>query len=297
MDLDAYAVAVAVAEIVSVARILNDLPGGGVDALAGHAGPGGGNPGALGLQHDVVDLLHLLGGLAHGDGAGHVGTVPPVDAAEVHGKEATWLHHGVAGNAVGQASVGAGHHNGLEGHALGAEAQHVVLQFGGDLLLRHAGPDEFQDRVKGPVGDLLGLDHPGDLLLVLGCPKPVHQLLGRDQLGGQALLPVVEGRHGHVFLLKAQLFDAAAVDDLLDHGLVVAVPIRHGDGRAGDLLLGGLDVPGVGEVIGLTGGDKGDALPVEAHGIELAGGAGEHHSVNAVFGQLGRNLFQMIHIV
>ena len=47
--------------------------------------PGGGDPGVLGLQHDVVDLLHLLGGLAHGDGAGHVGAVAVVQAAEIHG--------------------------------------------------------------------------------------------------------------------------------------------------------------------------------------------------------------------
>ena len=57
MDLHTHAVAEAVAEIGSVARILDDLPGGGVHIVAGSAGLGGGNTRQLGLKHRVLAAL------------------------------------------------------------------------------------------------------------------------------------------------------------------------------------------------------------------------------------------------
>ena len=64
--------------------------------------------------------------------------------------------------------------------------------------------------------------------------RSVHQLLSGHQLGGEALLPEVIVRHRQIALLKAQLPDAAAVDDLLHHSPVVAAAAGHGDLRAGD---------------------------------------------------------------
>ena len=46
---------------------------------------------------------------------------------------------------MGQAAVGAGDHNGVEGHLIRAKAQHVVLESGGDFPLGHAGADKPDD--------------------------------------------------------------------------------------------------------------------------------------------------------
>ena len=52
-----------------------------------------------------------------------------------------------------------------------------------------------------------------------------------------------------------------------------------------------LDIPGVGKVEALPGGDDHHALSMKAHGIKLSGLTGEQHGVDTVFGQLGRDLF------
>jgi hypothetical protein len=65
----------------------------------------------------------------------------------------------VAGHAVGQAAVGAGDHDGVEGHVLRAVVKHQVLQPGGDLLFRDAGADLPQMSCQRPLGDALGGDH------------------------------------------------------------------------------------------------------------------------------------------
>ena len=249
----------------------------------------------MGLQHGLIDLPHLPGGLAQGHGAGHVGAVSAVLAAEIHSDELALLHLLGAGDAVGQAAVGAGNHDGVEAHLLRTEAEHIVLELGRDLLLGHAGLDKLQDLGKGAVGDLLGLCHQGDLPVVLGRPQAVHQLLGGHQLGGEALLPEVIVRHRQIALLKAQLPDAAAVDDLLHHSPVVAAAAGHGDLRAGDEVIGSLNVAGVGEVKAPLRRHHHIALSVEAHGIVFPGLAVEQHGIETIFRQPGRNLFQMIH--
>ena len=72
-----------------------------------------------------------------------------IDAAEVHGDELPGLDDLFRGYPVGQASVGAGHHDGIEGLVLRPVVEHEILEPGGDLLLRDAGPDLVQDIRQG----------------------------------------------------------------------------------------------------------------------------------------------------
>src|SRR5699024_10776607 len=85
VDFQTQAVAISVAEVLTVTGIGDDFPGNGVNVLAGDAGLGGGDGSFLSLQHGVVDGFHFLGGKAHGHGPGHIGAVAHVGSAEVHG--------------------------------------------------------------------------------------------------------------------------------------------------------------------------------------------------------------------
>ena len=82
----ADAVAEAVGEVVvvgAVAGIGDDLAGGGVDRVAGHAGTRGGKRRRLRAMDDVEDILHLVGGLAEDKGARDVGFIALDRAAVV----------------------------------------------------------------------------------------------------------------------------------------------------------------------------------------------------------------------
>ncbi len=296
MDLNAQGVAEAVAEVFAIARVGDDLGPGLVDLFAGDPGVGGGNARQLGAQNGVVYQLHFLGGLAHRHGAGHVGAVAVDHAAKIHGDELAALDDGGAGDGVGFGTVGTAGHDGVEGVALGAFPGHDVGEPGGHLALCQAGLDKVQNFQQRLVGDPLGLPHGGKLACVLDLPQGGEQLGGGEELGLHRLCPGSVAGHGHILLLKAQLGHAVGLDQR-GNLLPEAVPGGPQDDlRAGDELPGGLNVPGVGVVPGFVRGNEGRALPVEAHGVELAGLAGDQHSVQAAALQGGGNVFKMGHL-
>ena len=198
---------------------------------------------------------------------------------------------------MGHAAVNAADHDRLETHLLRAVAQHPVLEESGNLLLRHAGLDEVERVLQRLLRNPLGGDHAVDLRLLLHAPQLHQQLGGGNQLlAGQFLLPAVVFLHGGVLLFKAQLLDAAGLDDLVgqvNQGHAVgALP----DLRTGDPLTSGLNVAAVGEEIALLPGDDGHAGGgVELSGIQPVGGAGDHHGVQAVGVQLFRDLMESAH--
>ena len=107
-----------------------------------------------------------------------------IDAAEVHGDELPGLDDLFRGYPVGQASVGAGHHDGIEGLVLRPVVEHEILEPGGDLLLRDAGPDLVQDIRQGLLRNPLGGNHDLQLLRVLYRPQFCQQVRSGHQLTG-----------------------------------------------------------------------------------------------------------------
>ena len=183
MDFQTQAVAVAVAEVFAVAGVGNDLPGGTIDLLAGNAGLRGGDGGQLRLENGIVHVLHLVGGVAHGHGAGHVGAVAHIGRAKVHGDKVALLNDPFPGDAVGQAGIGAGYHNGVKGQTGAAVLVHAVDQLRLKLQLGHAGLDAGDDLGKGSVGDGLRLAHQLQLPVLLGGAEGVDGLVEGYQLG------------------------------------------------------------------------------------------------------------------
>ena len=154
-----------------------------MDIHPGYARLCRGNPRQLGLQNGVVDFLHLIAGLPHRHSPGHIGAVSAKFAAEIHCDKVAPLYLPIAGNAMGQAAVWPGHHNGVKGHLLRPKAEHVILELGCDLLLGESGPDKAQNLVQGALGDPLCLDHQRNLLLVLAGTELLQQIGGGYQFG------------------------------------------------------------------------------------------------------------------
>ena len=85
-------------------------------------------------------------------------------------------------------------------------------------------------------------------------------------------------------------------DEVVEEGGVVpAVANDKNFGRIAYGLLSHLGIAAVGDIAGGVGSDDGVAFAVKAHSVELAGGAGDQHGVDAIFGEFGGNLFQVIH--
>ena len=288
--------AVAVAEVRAVARVGDDLPGRAVDGLAGDAGLGGGDAGELGLEDRLVDQLHLVGGVTQGHGAGHVGAVVLVDHAEVHGDEVAGLELPLAGDAVGHGGVGAADNDGGEGQALGAQLVEAVDQLRGQLLLGHADLDPLADLGEGTVGDGLGLAHTLQLVLLLDDPEGVQVRLAGHQPGVELFLVIAELRHSQAVFLKAQGEDLEVRDGLVELLDVAVFLGHHADLKALEVLFGGLDVAGVGEVAAAVFGDDGDALVhVELGAVLTGNGAGEEQADILALVQQGQILFQIGH--
>ena len=278
-------------KILPVARLGNDLSAGGIHLPAGDPSPGGVDPRPLGGQHNGVYLLHLLSGLSHGHSAGHIRAVALHPASKVHGDEHPIFHRSIPGHGVRPGTVWPGSHDRGKGQLLPAPAHHLIYQAGGDLPLRHAGTDEVQHRLKRPVGDLLGMAHHRQLLLVLAGTQVVQQLLGWGEDAGQLLAVAPVGIHRHVAAFKAHVVQSALLQKGPGLGQVAAVWGDKLHIRPLDLLLSGLDIPSVGGVVGLFPGDEQQPLPVKADGIALPGLAGDEHGIQSILRQLLCDLF------
>ncbi len=196
---------------------------------------------------------------------------------------------------MGPGAVGAGGHNGVEGHLLAPPAEQLIDQPGGDLPLGHAGADEVQNGLEGLVGNGLGPAHQDQLPLVLGGAQAVQQVLGGGKDTGQGLGVLLMGVHRHGPALEAHVVELLGLDVLPDKGQMALVRGSQQDLRPGDLLPGGLDVPAVGGVLGSVLRHQQQALPVEAQGVPLPGLAGDQHGVQAVLRQLGGDFFNVVH--
>ena len=223
-----------------------------------------------------------------------------IDAAEVHGDELPGLDDLFRGYPVGQASVGAGHHDGIEGLVLRPVVEHEILEPGGDLLLRDAGPDLVQDIRQGLLRNPLGGNHDLQLLRVLYRPQFCQQVRRGHQLTGQSPGIGVVLPDGHIGVLKPQALDAVALDGLHQQGGIAPAVACLLDLRILHMPPGGLCVPGVGEVIELLSGDQGHAVGsggVEAGGVKTVGLMGQQHTVQVTGFQLGGDFSKMIHRV
>ena len=295
MDLQTKAVAVAVAEIFAVTGVGNDLPGGAVNILAGNAGLRGGDGGQLRLENGVVHVLHLVGGVADGDSTGHVGAVAHVGRAEVHGDEVALLNDALTGDAVGQAGIGAGYHNGVKGQTGAAVLVHAVDQLRLKLQLGHAGLDAGDDLGKGSVGDGLRLAHQLQLPVFLGAAEGVDGLVEGYQLGVQLLVVVEILLCGEIMLLIAKSGHAEIGNGRVQALDVAVLPVHLQNLKALQVLFGGLDVAAVGEVAAALLCDDGDALgDVEFRAVMAAVAGGQQQAVHIPV-QQGQILVKIFH--
>ena len=107
-------------EIFAVARVGYNLSRRTVYLRAADPGRSLGYAGKLRAKHDIVNVFHLVGRIADGDGARHIRAVAVLEAAEVHRHKITLAHYGVRRYAVRHAGVCARHGDWIEAVALAA---------------------------------------------------------------------------------------------------------------------------------------------------------------------------------
>ena len=240
-------------------------------------------------------MLHLVGGVADGNGAGHVGAVAHVGRAEVHGDEVALLNDALTGDAMGQAGIGAGYHNGVKGQTGAAVLVHAVDQLRLKLQLGHAGLDAGDDLGKGSVGDGLRLAHQLQLPVLLGAAESVDGLVEGHQLGVQLLVVVEILLCGEVMLLIAKGSHAEIGNGRVQALDVADLPVHLQNLKALEVLFGGLDVAAVGEVAAALLGDDGNALgDVEFRAVMAAVAGGQQQAVHFPV-QQGQILVKIFH--
>ena len=240
-------------------------------------------------------MLHLVGGVADGHGTGHVGAVAHVGSAEVHGDEVALLNDPFPGDAVGQAGIGAGYHNGVKGQTGAAVLVHAVDQLRLKLQLGHAGLDAGDDLGKGSVGDGLRLAHQLQLPVLLGGAESVDGLVERHQLGVQLLVVVEILLGGEVMFLVAKSGHAEIGNGRVQALDVADLPVHVQNLKALQVLFGGLDVAAVSEVAAALLCDDGDALgDVEFRAVMAAVAGGQQQAVHIPV-QQGQILVKIFH--
>ena len=197
---------------------------------------------------------------------------------------------------MGQAGVGAGHHDGVKGQTRAAAFIHTIDQLRLQLQLRHTDPDSGQYLRECLVGDLLGLLHEIDLPFFLGSPEVENGLVEGHQLGVQVLLVALELCHGEVILLVAQGSHTEIGNGIVDALEVVPVAIHHLHLEVLQVVLGALNVAAVGEIAAAGPGDDGHALgDVIFRAVVAAVAGGQQQTVHFPI-QQGQILFQIFHV-
>ena len=175
--------------VIAIAGIADDLLGKLEDIVTLDARMDGGDALLVGAAHERVQVELLLGGLAHHDGASHVGAVVAVTRAVVHQDKVALLDHAVARDGMRVGGIGATRHDGAEGQAVGAVGEHKVLELVANLLLGHTGLNKAEHMLEGGIGDRLRMAHELDLLGILDgahlADVVVHQ---RQHAGDGAIL-------------------------------------------------------------------------------------------------------------
>ena len=261
MDVDTNAVAQAMVVVVAITGIADDLLGELEDVVALDARMDGGDAFLVRAAHECVQVELLLRGLAHHDGACHVGAVITVARTVIHKNEIALLDHAVARHGMRVGGVGAARHDGAEGKAVGAVGEHKVLELVANLLLGHTGLNIAEHVLEGGVGDRLCVAHELDLLGVLDGAHLADVVVHQRQHTGdgavlQAALNTLVEINLHIVLDSA---DAAFVgrdlagDPTGDGALIHVVDPGTAGGR---VLLKAVEVARVGVEQALVGRNK-----------------------------------------
>ena len=181
MDRQADPMAQAMAEIVTVARLGNYVPGKAVAFLAGHAGPHRVDGGKLRSQHDAINLVEHFVRLAHYHGAGNVAAIAANLGAHVDYNRLAGLNYLVAGPVVGHGAVGPGGHDGIKADVVGPELPHRNFHPPGYFLLGHSGFDGGADGFHCGIGGVNGLLQQAQLFLIFENPQFLSDAGGGDQ--------------------------------------------------------------------------------------------------------------------
>lgn len=247
MDIDAHAMAGAVAEALAVAGLGDDIAGDFVDLRRGHTGRDGRLGRLLGAQHDIIDLAHLVAGLTHRHGAGHIGVVAVLAGAEIDGDHVPFLDLPIAGHRMGQGAVFAGGHDGIEGQAVGPQLQHLVIQGQLHLALGPPGGDEAADVLEGLAGDIAGVLDAAKLVVVLDLAQLFHlEIQRREADAGHDLFDLPHAADGDDVILDGQIADARVLQQLVGHRRMADTRADGVHREPGTLLLSGLHIAEIG---------------------------------------------------
>src|SRR3989338_8354525 len=171
VDLQAYAVARAVDEILPVAGVGNIAAAGGVHVARLDPGAHFGQTRFLRGRDRGIDLFIFFRGLAVEIAARDVGTVVAVDAAVVQQHGLVVLQLPLRGLVVRHGGVGTEAYYQVERGALGAHGLHRVLELAVDGKLGAAGLYAGLHQAEGLGGDAAGLAEDFHLLPFLDGPE------------------------------------------------------------------------------------------------------------------------------
>ena len=190
MDLQTDAVPEAVAEVVGVAGVGDDLPRRGVHVTQRNPGRQRLAAGLLRGGHQLIDVELPLRGRRQHKGARHVGVVAAHQGAEVDLDEIAGRQDGVGRPMVRDRGVGAGRHDGLERHPVGAVVQHQRLELAAHLALGAPGPQTAAlDQVgQRGIGRLAGQPQQRDLAGILDLPQRLDRPAARTNSVSPACL-------------------------------------------------------------------------------------------------------------
>ena len=167
------AVADAVDEVLAVAGVGDHLARGAVDLLARDPRPHRLEGGLLGLADDVVDLSAPRSvGASDVHGAGRVGPVAVLEAAEVEHDHVALLDRALAHLVMRVGAVGPGAHDGEVDLRVAVLAQQAG-EIGGDLALGAPGELDADDLLEARVGG--GARRGEALEFVVALDGPQHR--------------------------------------------------------------------------------------------------------------------------
>ena len=196
---------------------------------------------------------------------------------------------------MGQAGIGAGYHNGIEGQPLRTIFIHTVNQLRLGFQLGHAHLQPGQHLQECSVGNLLCLAQTFQLPLLFDIPEGTDFLVIRNHLGIQALLEAAALPCRHVFFLISQGVNAKICNGLIDQQRIVAVAVRHDDLKIVNVIGCGLNVAAVGKIAAALLGDNCHALGnVELRAVMTAVAGSQQQTVHLVI-QNGQVLFKIFH--
>ena len=219
--------------------------------------------------HERVQVELLLRGLAHHDGARHIGTIIAVARTVIHEDKVALLDHAVARDGMRVGGVGAARDDGTEGQAVGTVGEHKVLELVAYLLLGHTGLNKAEHVLEGGIGDRLRMTHELDLLGVLDGAHLANIVMHQRQHAGdgtvlQTTLNTLVEVDLHVVLDSA---DATLVgrdlagDPTGDGALIHVVDPGAAGGR---VLLKAVEVARVGVEQALVGRNKRSVRELES---------------------------------